>query len=511
MLPARRSFQASLPARLALLAAPLALGACMALRQGSTVQSTPAALPDTGGLVLVLAGGFNSCGYNKVKVAGEADEDWSPYGLAMLPNFNQLTRDILKDRPTAPLRWVISCFGTSQDHLRYYTSSHPKPSELRKVDHLHEADLVADILEEARQAGPDPTVVVIGHSWGGSLAMHVTRSLATAPGADRIKELGVVTLDPISRLTPNLGCNPSTFFKILTQPFSDTQTRCRQAPVYFAYDMDKDTESAAVARRADIVKGVTEMFWLNYYQNNFRFLHSSLVGEASMNAQKVMKTFLNPVAAHTDIALRAEIWTEIKARTMARFGATPPAAAVLAPAFAAPVGRDAEETRQLDLNDRLRKALAELARFRATEQEVAERGFRLEFAGDTRDPSKPVLVVTMAFRDQATLDASAAAIATVRKNVDDIAAQARQRYTNEAGVEVPGPLEGIGVLVTARVDATSEAARVAAAPVRAPVEVGGPERPVAPQAADAAAGVVFAAPVNEEAPSSHDWVEAPGR
>ena len=149
--------------------------------------------------------------------------------------------------------YVVTCFGSGHDTAWIQT-------DLNTTSTGVPAGTVPDLVaQRAAQLGEGAEVVMIGHSWGGWLAMSDALKL---PETARLRYLA--TLDPISWQT----CPPSTLISAVLggTPSGGPEAPCTEAPD------DLAPEFAAIRQRA--------AYWGEFYQDQFSYLHSSAIDVA---------------------------------------------------------------------------------------------------------------------------------------------------------------------------------------------------------------------------------------
>jgi pimeloyl-ACP methyl ester carboxylesterase len=196
-------------------------------------------------------GGNTSCGKD---ANGNSP---SPYGQKAWSEIYNLLK--AHNTETTKVEYIISCYTDKADVILAHSR---RPGEIFATDTEGFADFVAKYVEAIQ---PDRTVLA-GHSYGGWLAMKVSELQG-----DRIPNHHLHTVDPISRKT----CSFSS-------PFG-----CQSAPEDFS-----SSERADLADRSDL--------WINYFQTQTWYLHSSAIREADQNYK--FKT------SHTDIDSAAQVW-----------------------------------------------------------------------------------------------------------------------------------------------------------------------------------------------------------
>ncbi|MEZ4743489.1 MAG: hypothetical protein R3B45_13770 [Bdellovibrionota bacterium] len=168
----------------------------------------------------------------------------------------------------AEVEYFVTCYTNGANKISYLNSWEQRPKLLQEESVVREK-----VFEKLRSLHHAKSLMV-GHSYGGWLAMSLAKSLSAE------EELGYFyTLDPISKK----NCN-----------FSDLDG-CNEAPRDILPEM-----------REHIAVSTDE--WNNYYQDNTWFLHSSAISHASSNVKLAD-------ADHFDIDEHGAIWQDIYEKT----------------------------------------------------------------------------------------------------------------------------------------------------------------------------------------------------
>lgn len=223
---------------------------------GAQEPSETAGSDDSEGLLLVLLGGNASC-------IEDADGQPSPEWMDMQGPFRDLAKHASDNQGRGPRRVSMLSTCHQLDSLLHWTTSdrHDDPS-------IADLQRTGEIIESFRVSTQSRHVILIGHSYGGWLAMKLA-SAAEIMGLE-----GLFTIDPISRV----HCSVS-------RPLG-----CTAAPQDF--DSDARDRIAQVSGR-----------WINFWQNRTLYLHSSIIPEANANQQID--------AGHTAIDNHAAVWSTI--------------------------------------------------------------------------------------------------------------------------------------------------------------------------------------------------------
>lgn len=215
-------------------------------------------LPET---LLVLIGGHSSCAPG-------------PLGQVMVKPFFAMRRDLLNSGHTTS--FLLSCYGPLS--YQAYTQRSHDLGHTRTVDNDTVIDLV---IAEARQTSKKQ-VAIIGHSYGGWLALQIALALPTD-----LKLLSLTTIDPISQKVcrrHNLGIRT-----VSAALGDDVEAACQRFPD----DVDQ-------MQRARLAEGA---LWRNYFQKQTTLLRSGPVSEAQTN------TLVDQ--SHGRICLNPPIWRRL--------------------------------------------------------------------------------------------------------------------------------------------------------------------------------------------------------
>lgn len=214
------------------------------------------------GVMLVVLGGNTSC-------KTDAQGTQGPRGMDMYEPFQALSDRLARDGG-ADVSYFLACHN-SDAAVHYVTSDDPDrmqtvtiaqfPSKLEQLGQNHEAS----------------QVYVAGHSYGGWLAMKAGLVLA-----DEFEVTGLYTIDPISRENCSFS-RPSG---------------CTQAP------------SDITTAQRNMLSDRTE-HWLNFYQTQTFYLHSSAMSQADAN--------LLVQTSHTGIDTHPNVWARVTDEIERRF------------------------------------------------------------------------------------------------------------------------------------------------------------------------------------------------
>lgn len=148
-----------------------------------TLSANAATLKDVN---FVLMGGYTSCGA----------EDPVPAHQAMYLPFQKTLSDLKKENPSIKFHYLISCLNNApppDGETPFITSEDPNTTFVGNGD---------EIVRRTREylGVKDSATFVIGHSYGGWLAMYVGQSLKEVN-----KLSGLYTIDPIGIRCDALG------------------------------------------------------------------------------------------------------------------------------------------------------------------------------------------------------------------------------------------------------------------------------------------------------------------
>ncbi len=224
--------------------------------------------------ILLFSGGYASCAKKakdnrwEMGEAAKIEKMWEAAGLSKVSS--------QKIRGVSPVT-IFTCYSALDKYsffdsfnLRY--SHDPKFEKYSQID-LSESELISNhfladyfayvkkVVDETRKKGP-VELYIMGHSYGAWTAIHTAHHFH-----EYVEVAGLVTMDPISVLK----CKASD---MITQPIS---TLIQDHPGCLESPTDRITLEAI----QNLVNHPTmsPKFWLNVYQNAFRFLHSDGIKE----------------------------------------------------------------------------------------------------------------------------------------------------------------------------------------------------------------------------------------
>ena len=209
-------------------------------------------------LLIVSMSGFATC-----RKSQQHEGAWGPLGHSMATRVFDLLGHIENTTGYKP-DMMASCF-TSEPSL--ITSSSSENWELKYPEDQEYIQTLHEKMAEYSH------VFIVGHSYGGWLAMKLVESWQGAP--EKIKSLH--TIDPISKLL----C------------FFDNPSDCINAP--------KDITAIGRQHIRD-----NSNIWVNPWQRKTFFLHSSSISQADENPLFDIN--------HWDLDTHDEVWSNIKAK-----------------------------------------------------------------------------------------------------------------------------------------------------------------------------------------------------
>ncbi len=180
-------------------------------------------------MIVIGLGGFNTCGSDGLTT------------MNLYGPFMQLTQNLKEDQRT--IHYVVGCLkGNAPPNGQGFFVSSRSPNQTVTGNTFD----VQKEIEALSKEHPDAPLYIVGHSYGGWMAMYLTLKLTAT-----IPVRGLFSIDPISPL-----CGP---LQVVTG-----NAVCKQAP--------KELDNLAIQKRVG--------HWLNFYQDQDSFLHSSGINEA---------------------------------------------------------------------------------------------------------------------------------------------------------------------------------------------------------------------------------------
>jgi len=214
-------------------------------------------------VLFIVMGGRTSCG----------SSDPEPTGLAMYANFTGMLKDLKSRLPERNFHFLVSCFNSDappDGEALFITSEQPT------VTQTGNAEAMRSQIETFAASKEGMTTFVIGHSYGGWLAMYLGQNLKLSRPID-----GLFTIDPISP-----ECGPLGYILGAAE--------CHEAPT----DLDNAT-----------IRKQTKQ-WTNFYQDQDGWLHSSEIAEAD-------NVHLQYRGQHTQIDVDPRTWSGISDKVKA--------------------------------------------------------------------------------------------------------------------------------------------------------------------------------------------------
>ncbi len=224
---------------------------------GSGNPSASRLMDSSDSVLLVVFGGNSSC---------KPDEDGvrSPRGMDMYEPFRLLSEKLTNDNGWN-VTWLLTCHN-SDAAVKWVSSD--APNQMQSMTIAQVAPKIQDLVA----VNAPGHVYLAGHSYGGWLALKAGLALP-----EDVNVEGLFSIDPISR--PNCTfANPA---------------QCTQFP-----------SDVTPAERL-ILKERTDT-WVNFYETQTSFLHSSPTAEADENLQVA--------TTHTGIDSHTNVWTRLTAR-----------------------------------------------------------------------------------------------------------------------------------------------------------------------------------------------------
>lgn len=223
--------------------------------------------------LVVLLSGYGIC---PTPALGPARNQMLPYARSILDRM----QESWGERPTM----LVTCFGLANWRLKSQLETEIGTGRAQ-------SSTIPELFEKIRRLADTPKgkrdLIVMGHSYGGWMAMNVVLHLKE----HRTRFLA--TIDPISvRL-----CKPQRFgWETLRWAVGRVAENgsCTRNP------RDMEPYYDELSKRADN--------WVNVYQSQTGFLHSSAIPEAHENVPRDYARVRNPAGAHGAITSDEVVW-----------------------------------------------------------------------------------------------------------------------------------------------------------------------------------------------------------
>lgn len=255
------------------------------LKRGSSSDSSNnrnpnATNPDRplGPPILWLAGGWNSC---SAISQGEVE---SPLGMNAFQSFKPMF-ERLKANHFPKMEFYASCLTKDISKARVVHSE----TLARNLD--VDRDRTFDLISK-RAATQNSPVVIIGHSFGGWMAMRAPMVKIEQP----IPLL--ITMDPISAVTCNIAVLEEIINWDITKAPAANSKGCTTSPADI-------TASQRQVIRSNVKR------WVNIWQiDSLNFLHSTEIHEAEN--VRIYQDTAPSLNGHISLGLNAEVWLKIE-------------------------------------------------------------------------------------------------------------------------------------------------------------------------------------------------------
>lgn len=228
-----------------------------------------------------------------VSLAGLGSCDASIGSRALLTRTDELARKLARQNGNAV--FLYACFGPNAETLSVYSSRGPSTWWQSSIRQL--TNVVVELAQRIEaEEGKQAAVHLLGHSYGGYLAMRLALALP-----ESLKPRYLATVDPISLV----GCPASSFVQSLAmseRSGSEAVAGCVSAP----HDLRPSYDN--IAGSVD--------YWENFYQDNFGYLHSEDIPVAEANYRVTIGR--NHASAHWLIADDTRVWRTINRSVLSR-------------------------------------------------------------------------------------------------------------------------------------------------------------------------------------------------
>ncbi len=229
--------------------------------------------------LIVLSGGFGSCG-----VGSQAGQDTpDPRTMDVYKNLKKIVTDLektgVKNIATAISCFPVALIGASRS-VYYVTSDEPEVVKFGLRQEFYDA------VEKLAKSQAGRVTHIIGHSYGGWNAMQLTKGAVSG-----MTLASLTTIDPISPV----NCRPTNIM-IHNDPSGTGQTACKEAPSDLT-----NSERLGIAKKVGT--------WSNFYQTDNVTLHSSAMPEAAVN--KLVGYSAGTGNAHVAISNNSIVWDSV--------------------------------------------------------------------------------------------------------------------------------------------------------------------------------------------------------
>lgn len=283
--------------RFAIAAFALTLVSCRSVQQSEQASLVKDDEAQRRPVVFVVSGGFSSCG--SVDADQRRDGAWRTWGnpgaMDMIRALDPV-RDQYKQQFGHDSAFVISCYnGKSSDYIYFFSSAD------RKLRYTKWREL-NPIYDEVNRFSTTHDVIVVGHSYGGWLAMNVAKNI----NVERRRAL--FTIDPIS---PNNCAQFSYARGAAASTFGGSGV---QGCTEFPGDLDTNFTGAIKAAFGR---------WNHFYQTQYGPIHSNVLNNTGDGGNVDVKNGGNGMrisfgsggwfgGAHTEIDTHRDVWDRVK-------------------------------------------------------------------------------------------------------------------------------------------------------------------------------------------------------
>ncbi len=225
--------------------------------------SLSSSAPATKKTLFVVMGGYQSC-KNALRSTTRASD------IPIAHHFDKMAKSFISANKDLEILTLHSCLNSDappDGEAEYVLSDSPS------TDRTGDTDKIQLEIEDLVKANTGLDVYLIGHSYGGWMAMHLAENLDSKT---QIK--GIVTMDPIG---PDCTASGVIF----------GASECHSAPT--------DLDNKAIRKRVGT--------WINFYQTEDSWLTSSSIAEASEDHEIVFDW-----GPHSEISRRKDVWQTIE-------------------------------------------------------------------------------------------------------------------------------------------------------------------------------------------------------